>query len=95
MRADAWGRRVIQAKLGLPEAGPEIDYLLNGPDDGAGNRRFGKSPEPPGAARPFNRTHQLQALADAARSWKRTAGFRTRCWSSSSWARAWAGRARK
>ncbi|NDH33398.1 MAG: hypothetical protein EBX68_10200, partial [Betaproteobacteria bacterium] len=35
---DAWGRRVIQAKLSLPEADiSEIDYLLNGPDDGAGN----------------------------------------------------------
>lgn len=34
---DAWGRRVIQAKLGLPEADLcEVDYLLNGPDDGAG-----------------------------------------------------------
>ncbi len=64
---DAWGRRVIQAKLSLPEADiSEIDYLLNGPDDGAGNLRFGKSPKPPTAARPFNRTHQLPALNDAA-----------------------------
>lgn len=64
---DAWGRRVIQAKLGLPEADiSEVDYLLNGPDDGAGNLRFGPSPNPPTAARPFNRTHQLQALTDAA-----------------------------
>jgi serine/threonine-protein kinase HipA len=64
---DAWGRRVIQAKLGLPEADvSEVDYLLNGPDDGAGNLRFGPSPKPPTAARPFNRTHQLQALTDAA-----------------------------
>ncbi len=64
---DAWGRRVIQAKLGLPEADvSEVDYLLNGPDDGAGNLRFGRSPQPPTQARPFNRTHQLQALADAA-----------------------------
>ena len=64
---DAWGRRVIQAKLSLPEADiSEIDYLLNGPDDGAGNLRFGRSPKPPTAVRPFNRTHQLQALTDAA-----------------------------
>lgn len=64
---DAWGRRVIQAKLGLPEADvSEVDYLLNGPDDGAGNLRLGPSPKPPTAARPFNRTHQLQALTDAA-----------------------------
>jgi serine/threonine-protein kinase HipA len=63
---DAWGRRVIQAKLSLPEADlSETDYLLNGPDDGAGNLRFGHSPQPPTAARPFNRTHQLQALTDA------------------------------
>jgi serine/threonine-protein kinase HipA len=64
---DAWGRRVIQAKLALPEANvSEIDYLLNGPDDGAGNLRFANSAEPPGVARPFNRTHQLQSLVDAA-----------------------------
>lgn len=63
---DAWGRRVIQAKLGLQEADvSEVDYLLNGPDDGAGNLRFGPSTKPPTAARPFNRTHQLQALTDA------------------------------
>jgi len=64
---DAWGRRVIQAKLNRPEADiSEIDYLLNGPDDGAGNLRFAPSLSAPGAARPFNRTHQLQALVDAA-----------------------------
>ena len=63
---DAWGRRVIQAKLGLQEADlSEVDYLLNGPDDGAGNLRFGPSTKPPTAARPFNRTHQLRALTDA------------------------------
>jgi len=64
---DAWGRRVIEAKLSLPQLDiSEMDYLLNGPDDGAGNLRFGNSPKPPTAARPFNRTHQLQALTDAA-----------------------------
>lgn len=64
---DAWGRRVIQAKLGLPEAEvSEIDYLLNGPDDGAGNLRFAPTTALPVAPRPFNRTHQLQALVDAA-----------------------------
>lgn len=66
---DAWGRRVIQAKLGLQEADlSEVDYLLNGPDDGAGNLRFGPSTKPPTAARPFNRTHQLRALTDATQS---------------------------
>ena len=66
---DAWGRRVIQAKLGRTEADiSEIEYLLNGPDDAAGNLRFGTQPEPPSATRPFNRTHQLQALVDAAQT---------------------------
>jgi serine/threonine-protein kinase HipA len=64
---DAWGRRVIQAKLQRPEADiAETDYLLNGPDDGAGNLRFGVSATPPATRRGFNRTHQLQALIDAA-----------------------------
>jgi serine/threonine-protein kinase HipA len=64
---DAWGRRVIQAKLGRSEADiSEIDYLLSGPDDGAGNLRFAPSTKLPSAPRPFNRTHQLQALIDAA-----------------------------
>ncbi|WP_427914115.1 type II toxin-antitoxin system HipA family toxin [Ramlibacter sp. MMS24-I3-19] len=70
---DAWGRRVIQAKLALPEADvSEIDYLLNGPDDGAGNLRFGTSPKPPAAPRPFNRTHQLEALTKAAEQLEET-----------------------
>lgn len=64
---DAWGRRVIQARLARPEADiAEMEYLLNGPDDGAGNLRFGLTVTPPGPARPFNRTHQLQALVEAA-----------------------------
>ncbi len=66
---DAWGRRVIQAKLQRPEADiAEVDYLLNGPDDGAGNLRFGVSVTPPAPRRGFNRTHQLQALIDAAQA---------------------------
>jgi serine/threonine-protein kinase HipA len=64
---DAWGRRVIQAKLQRPEATiSEIDYLLSGPDDGAGNLRFGSTASALPAARPFNRTHQLAALVHAA-----------------------------
>jgi len=43
-----------------------VDYLLNGPDDGAGNLRFGVSVNPTAPRRGFNRTHQLQALIDAA-----------------------------
>ncbi len=64
---DHWGRRVIQARLHRAEQDlSEVDYLLNGPDDGAGNLRFGLSVTPLGPARPFNRTHQLQALVEAA-----------------------------
>jgi len=64
---DAWGRRVIQAKLERPEADiAEMEYLLNGLDDGAGNLSFGKTTEPPGPRRPYNRTHQLEALVAAA-----------------------------
>lgn len=71
--SDAWGRRVIQARLARPEADiTEMEYLLNGPDDGAGNLRFGRSVTPPGPARPFNRTHQLQALAKAAEQLQET-----------------------
>lgn len=64
---DAWGRRVIQAKLERPEADiQEMEYLLNGPDDGAGNLRFGLTVQPPAPRRPFNRTQQLAALIEAA-----------------------------
>jgi serine/threonine-protein kinase HipA len=64
---DAWGRRVIQAKLQRPEADiQEVAYLLNGPDDGAGNLSFGRTATPPAPRRPFNRTHQLPALIEAA-----------------------------
>lgn len=64
---DAWGRRVIQAKLERPEEDiVEMDYLLNGPEDGAGNLSFGRSPQPSGPSRSYNRTHQLEALTDAA-----------------------------
>ncbi len=60
---DAWGRRVIEHKL---ERSPgdleEIDYLLNGPQDGAGNLSFGLKADPPAPQRPYNRTHQLADL---------------------------------
>lgn len=70
---DAWGRRVIQARLEREEADlAEMDYLLNGPDDGAGNLRFGLSAQPPGPAKPFNRTHQLEALCQAAEQLEET-----------------------
>jgi serine/threonine-protein kinase HipA len=64
---DAWGRRVIEHKL---ERSPgdleEIDYLLNGPQDGAGYLSFGLKLEPPAPKRPYNRTHQLAKLVEAA-----------------------------
>ncbi len=64
---DAWGRRVIEHKL---QRGPadleEIDYLLNGPQDGAGNLSFGITVEPPPSKRRYNRTHQLADLIAAA-----------------------------
>jgi serine/threonine-protein kinase HipA len=70
---DAWGRRVIQARLERTEAEiSEMEYLLNGPDDGAGNLRFGLSAQPPGPSKPFNRTHQLEALSKAAEQLEET-----------------------
>jgi serine/threonine-protein kinase HipA len=70
---DAWGRRVIQARLERTEAEiSEMEYLLNGPDDGAGNLRFGLSVQPPGPSKPFNRTHQLETLSRAAEQLEET-----------------------
>lgn len=66
---DHWGRRVIQAKLerGEQDLG-EMDYLLNGPDDGAGNLRFGTTTTPSRTTRPFNKTRQLAELIEAAQA---------------------------
>jgi serine/threonine-protein kinase HipA len=64
---DAWGRRVIEHKLERSPADlEEIDYLLNGPQDGAGYLSFGLKLEPPAPRRPYNRTHQLADLVAAA-----------------------------
>ena len=64
---DRWGRRVIEHKL---ERSPgdleEIDYLLNGPQDGAGYLSFGSKLEPSAPKRRYNRTHQLADLIAAA-----------------------------
>jgi serine/threonine-protein kinase HipA len=64
---DAWGRRVIEHKL---QRGPadleEIDYLLNGPQDGAGYLSFGTTIEPSASKRRYNRTYQLADLVSAA-----------------------------
>ncbi|OGA42160.1 MAG: hypothetical protein A3G24_03050 [Betaproteobacteria bacterium RIFCSPLOWO2_12_FULL_62_13] len=64
---DAWGRRVIEHKLQRsPGDLEEIDYLLNGPQDGAGYLSFGRKLEPPAPKRRYNRTHQLVELVAAA-----------------------------
>ncbi len=66
---DAWGRRVIEHRLQRSAADlQEIDYLLHGPQDGAGNLSFGLGPEPPAPRRPYNRTHQLAELVAAAQA---------------------------
>jgi serine/threonine-protein kinase HipA len=43
----------------------EIDYSLNGSQDGAGYLSFGLKPEPPAPKRQYNRTHQLAELIAA------------------------------
>ncbi|MDP1969279.1 MAG: HipA domain-containing protein [Burkholderiaceae bacterium] len=63
---DAWGRRVIEHKLKRSAADlQEIDYLLQGPQDGAGYLSFGLKVEPPAPRRQYNRTHQLADLIAA------------------------------
>ncbi len=66
---DAWGRRVIEHKLERA-AGElhEIDYLLHGPQDGAGYLSFGLKAEPPAPKRQYNRTHQLAELIASAQA---------------------------
>ena len=64
---DAWGRRVIEHKLQRGSGDLEdIDYLLHGPQDGAGYLSFGATLNPPTAKRRYNRTHQLADLIAAA-----------------------------
>lgn len=66
---DAWGRRVIEHNL---ERGPadlqEIDYLLHGPQDGAGYLSFGLKVDPPAPRRSYNQTHQLAELVSASQT---------------------------
>ena len=63
---DAWGRRAIEYDLER-SAGDlqEIDYLLHGPQDGAGNLSFGLKPVPSAVARIYNRTYRLPQLLEA------------------------------
>jgi serine/threonine-protein kinase HipA len=64
---DAWGRRVIEHRLGVaPGELHELDYLLHGPADGASALTFGRTVEPPAPVRRYNRTHQLADLIRAA-----------------------------
>ncbi|KMQ83806.1 cro cl family transcriptional regulator, partial [Lasius niger] len=66
---DAWGRRVIEHKLERDPADlQEIDYLLHGPQDGAGYLSFGLKAEPPAPSRSYNRTHQLDELIAASQA---------------------------
>ncbi len=66
---DAWGRRVIEHKLERDPADlQEIDYLLHGPQDGAGYLSFGLKAEPPAPRRAYNRTHQLDDLITASQA---------------------------
>lgn len=63
---DAWGRRVIEHRLERSAADlGEIDYLLHGPQDGAGNLSFGLKADPPASKRQYNQTHQLAELIAA------------------------------
>lgn len=64
---DHWGRRVIQRHVSTVDF-PEIDYLLQSPDDRAGALGFGRDASPPAPKREFNQTMdlaRLQAIADA------------------------------
>ena len=58
---DAWGRKLIETRLGNPSL-TEIQYLLNSPDDRAGALGFGLNVQPPAPARTFNKTFDLAGL---------------------------------
>ena len=62
---DFWGRKLIEKRLGATGL-PEIQYMLNSPDDRAGALGFGLGPTPPAPVRPFNRTVDLGALMELA-----------------------------
>lgn len=66
---DAWGRRVIEHQLERA-AGDlhEIDYLLHGPQDGAGYLSFGLKAEAPAPRRQYNRSYQLAELIATAQA---------------------------
>src|SRR5258705_13972079 len=64
---DAWGRRVIEHKLQRSSADlEEIDYLLNGPQDGAGYLSFNSDRTLKPSNRILNPTPQLPRLIQTA-----------------------------
>jgi serine/threonine-protein kinase HipA len=64
---DAWGRCVIEHKMQRsPSDLAEIDYLLHGPQDGAGYLSFGATARSHPPKRQYNRTQQLAELVAAA-----------------------------
>jgi len=62
---DAWGRKLIETRLGDPSPS-EIRYLLNSPDDRAGALGFGLNVQPPAPVRTFNKTLDLSRLIEIA-----------------------------
>lgn len=63
---DAWGRHVIEYRLERNATHfHEIDYLLHGPQDGAGYLSFGLKARPPAPKTQYNHTQQLAELIAA------------------------------
>lgn len=63
---DAWGRKLIEKRLGAPGEMLEIQYMLNSPEDRAGALSFGLAVNPPAPVRTFNRTMDLGKLMEMA-----------------------------
>ena len=63
---DAWGRKLIEKRLGAAAEMPEIQYMLNAPEDRAGALGFGLGVAPPEPIRTFNRTMDLGKLMEMA-----------------------------
>jgi len=63
---DAWGRKLIEKRLGAAAELHEIQYMLNSPEDRAGALGFGLGPTPPAPVRLFNRTMDLGRLMEMA-----------------------------
>ena len=59
---DAWGRRVIEWRLGGGALASEVDYLLHSPEDRAGALAFSRKHEPPLPVQRFNRVLDLEKL---------------------------------